>query len=374
MSHVPRFGERGPGVLLTRWLGDYATADLPTADLIRRGDGYHDLTLQANFIWSGLEWVPFNVGGSGGGPGPTGPTGPPGPPGTGGGGGGTTGPTGPQGLPGATGPTGPTGAGTTGATGPTGPTGVGVTGPTGPTGATGATGPTAPPALIPSNHVEVEGSTQDSTSSALADISGLSLTVTNNVTCNIYVSLAANFLAVGAGTTTTVGFVVNLDGVDSDEHHLDFSNTDTDAMGVVIHIYFTISPGTHTAKARFRRISGTQTARFNGGELTAICLEAEGAALAQGQATLDFGAFPGAPTATVTVVGQPTISQTSQVGAWIRANTATLAHSVDEHIVEAIKITAGNIVDNTGFTIYGECLTPGKLLYGTYVIDWAYAP
>lgn len=73
---------------------------------------------------------------------------------------------------------------------------------------------------------------------------------------------------------------------------------------------------------------------------------------AQGTATLDFGAFPGASDASVAVTGQSGIVSGSLVEAWLRP-AATVDHSADEHMLETIKVFAGNIVAGTGFTIYG---------------------
>lgn len=71
-----------------------------------------------------------------------------------------------------------------------------------------------------------------------------------------------------------------------------------------------------------------------------------------GTATLDFGAFPGASDASVAVTGQAGIVSGSLVEAWLRP-VATADHSADEHMVETLKVFAGNIVAATGFTIYG---------------------
>jgi hypothetical protein len=73
---------------------------------------------------------------------------------------------------------------------------------------------------------------------------------------------------------------------------------------------------------------------------------------AQGTATLDFGAFPGKSDTSVAVTGQASIVAGSLVEAWIRPE-ATADHSADEHMVETLKVFAGNIVAATGFTIYG---------------------
>jgi hypothetical protein len=73
---------------------------------------------------------------------------------------------------------------------------------------------------------------------------------------------------------------------------------------------------------------------------------------AQGTTTLDFGAFPGKSDASVAVTGQASIVSGSLVEAWIRPE-ATADHSADEHMVETLRVVAGNIVAGTGFTIYG---------------------
>lgn len=73
---------------------------------------------------------------------------------------------------------------------------------------------------------------------------------------------------------------------------------------------------------------------------------------ASGQATLNFGAFPGASDASVAITGQAGIVSGSMVEAWIFPAT-TADHSADEHLLETMRVMAGNIVGGTGFTIYG---------------------
>lgn len=68
---------------------------------------------------------------------------------------------------------------------------------------------------------------------------------------------------------------------------------------------------------------------------------------AQGTATLDFGAFPGKSDASVDVATAGVVSS-SLVEAWMHGGTATADHSIDEHMVETIKVwgkflSAGNI-------------------------------
>ena len=79
---------------------------------------------------------------------------------------------------------------------------------------------------------------------------------------------------------------------------------------------------------------------------------AAGGAGNTGTATLNFGAFPGASDSSVAVTGQAGILSGSIVEAWIYPS-ATADHSADEHMLETLKVFAGNIVPGTGFTIYG---------------------
>ena len=112
---------------------------------------------------------------------------------------------------------------------------------------------------------------------------------------------------------------------------------------------------------------------------------------ATGTATLDFGAYPGKPDASIAVTGQAAIGAGSRVEAWIDTGTATAAHSTDEHIMAAVllDVTYGKIVAGTGFTIYGlardaspgigsmdnffrKIPRTGSRLYGTFTIAWAW--
>jgi len=72
--------------------------------------------------------------------------------------------------------------------------------------------------------------------------------------------------------------------------------------------------------------------------------------MAQGTTTVNFGAFPGSYDTSV-AVAQPAILGTSLVEAWLYP-VATADHSADEHLVEPIKVIAGNVVAGVGFTIY----------------------
>jgi hypothetical protein len=121
----------------------------------------------------------------------------------------------------------------------------------------------------------------------------------------------------------------------------------------------------------------------------------------RGTATIDFGAFPGASDTSVVVTGQTFIGAASLVEAWVNLGQSA-DHSPDEHLVETLKVSAGNIVAGVGFTIYaintnqineplerraGSQLTTaqprppevastsggmGTRLYGQWLVNWVY--
>ena len=88
---------------------------------------------------------------------------------------------------------------------------------------------------------------------------------------------------------------------------------------------------------------------------------------ATGSATLDFGTAS-KPAASVAVTGQASIIAGSKVEAFVRL-AVSADHSADEHMVEQLKIMAGNIVAGTGFTIYGEAYPQTS---GQWNIDWVW--
>lgn len=72
---------------------------------------------------------------------------------------------------------------------------------------------------------------------------------------------------------------------------------------------------------------------------------------ASGTVIVDFGAFPGASDATVTV-SAPGIAASSLVEAWVLP-AQTADHSPDEHSVETLRVVAdqSSIVPGTSFVI-----------------------
>jgi hypothetical protein len=113
-----------------------------------------------------------------------------------------------------------------------------------------------------------------------------------------------------------------------------------------------------------------------------------------GVATLDFGAFPGSPMATVTVPSIDSADPNAEIDAWV-IPVATTDHSADEHIADPPRVIAaivsGNIVIS-GFpsgrdlpvppgTPFGN--TAGSQMpiasqqcmpYGKWSVAWAFSP
>jgi hypothetical protein len=90
---------------------------------------------------------------------------------------------------------------------------------------------------------------------------------------------------------------------------------------------------------------------------------------ASGSTTVDFGT-PGATDVTKAVTGQASILSGSLVEAWI-SPVATADHNADEHWVEEIQVTAGNVVAGTGFTIYARTRSAHKL-HGLWTVSWVW--
>lgn len=97
--------------------------------------------------------------------------------------------------------------------------------------------------------------------------------------------------------------------------------------------------------------TGAGVTASDSGSLTTVNIPGGAGTGASGTTTIDFGAFPGKSDASVAITGQASILTGSVVDAWLVA-TATADHTADEHLVETIRVTAGNIVAATGFTIY----------------------
>lgn len=125
---------------------------------------------------------------------------------------------------------------------------------------------------------------------------------------------------------------------------------------------------------------------------------------AQGNTTVDFGAFPGKSDAEIDITGQTGFDPlTHQVQVWMRAEDSD-DHTADEHLIETIAVGATNFSAGAGFTVrawntsqINEPLTPqgvnrlrnaltmtlgnsspskggkGTRLYGKWNINWKWS-
>jgi hypothetical protein len=87
--------------------------------------------------------------------------------------------------------------------------------------------------------------------------------------------------------------------------------------------------------------------------------------------------FPGASEASIAVTGQTTIGAGAKIIVWL-IPSATSDRSIDEVLMEPLRLLAGNIVVGTGFTIYGFCYggqqPDGQQLnlYGDFTVGWVW--
>jgi hypothetical protein len=89
--------------------------------------------------------------------------------------------------------------------------------------------------------------------------------------------------------------------------------------------------------------------------------------MAQGTTTVNFGA--GATDASV-AVSSAGITGSNLVEAWVFP-TATATNTADNHWVEELQVTAGNVQAGVGFAIYAKCRQ--GFAHGEYTVGWVYA-
>lgn len=95
-------------------------------------------------------------------------------------------------------------------------------------------------------------------------------------------------------------------------------------------------------------------------------------ASAQGTATIDFGAHPGANEASIAVTGQAAISATSKVEAYIMGDDTSSNHTAPDHkyVGLFLALTCGTPSAGTGFTIHGRS---AEKLTGNFAVRWVWA-
>lgn len=99
-----------------------------------------------------------------------------------------------------------------------------------------------------------------------------------------------------------------------------------------------------------------------------------------GKGIIDFGAFPGSDYATTTVTGIPAsqVKTGQQILVWV-GQEATPDHTLDEHRLATIRLSADTIVENASFRVVGTEAEPhahkGKRqapLYGVWSFSFMY--
>jgi hypothetical protein len=90
-----------------------------------------------------------------------------------------------------------------------------------------------------------------------------------------------------------------------------------------------------------------------------------------GTATINWGAFPGANEASVTVTGQTGITGTSHAEAWYMSEVLGSKTANDHAYMATLsELSCGNIVAGTGFTIYGRST---EKLQGSFTVHWVWS-
>ena len=88
--------------------------------------------------------------------------------------------------------------------------------------------------------------------------------------------------------------------------------------------------------------------------------------MATGTATLSFGATGGYDASAS--VSEATVGAGTKVEAYLTIPASDAARYRDEYWVEPLSVTAGNISNGVGFTVYGICLF-GKAV-GDFTVQW----
>ena len=91
-----------------------------------------------------------------------------------------------------------------------------------------------------------------------------------------------------------------------------------------------------------------------------------------GIATIDFGAYPGANEASVSVTGQADITPEGKAEAWLMGDDSTVDHTASDHRYAAVLmgLTCGTPSAGTGFTIYARST---EKLQGQWTVRWVWA-
>jgi hypothetical protein len=91
-----------------------------------------------------------------------------------------------------------------------------------------------------------------------------------------------------------------------------------------------------------------------------------------GVAEIDFGDWPGASEASVTVTGQGEITPLASAEAWLMGDDTTADHTAGDHRYAAalMGLTCGTPTDGVGFTIYARST---EKLTGAFKVRWVWS-
>ena len=92
----------------------------------------------------------------------------------------------------------------------------------------------------------------------------------------------------------------------------------------------------------------------------------------QGEATIDFGAFPGSNEASI-AVADATITDAADAEAYVMGDDTSGTHTANDHrYLRALgtDFTCGEAVAGVGFTIYGRSV---HKLQGTFKLRWVWS-
>lgn len=91
-----------------------------------------------------------------------------------------------------------------------------------------------------------------------------------------------------------------------------------------------------------------------------------------GSAEINFGAWPGANEASVSVADQAAITSLASAEAWMMADDTTADHTASDHRYAAalMGVTCGTPVDGVGFTIYARST---EKLTGAFKVRWVWS-
>lgn len=91
-----------------------------------------------------------------------------------------------------------------------------------------------------------------------------------------------------------------------------------------------------------------------------------------GVAEIQFGAWPGANEASVSVTGQTEITALASAEAWLMADDTTTDHTANDHRYAAalMGLTCGTPSAGVGFTIYARST---EKLTGAFKVRWVWS-